>query len=135
MAEVISERTESFHSFWSQIGEPDKLLYSEYFYSFRTCKEHNEAVSHIKLGRYKEAVTLLESLFSAQDKLLTISSVHVLQCLCELVADHRASLSSYCTVFSIKPQTFRLPWCNCREYLQLQTHSKPFYWQDTEATR
>ncbi len=85
-AEVISERTESFHSFLSLIAESDKLLYSEYFYSFLTSEEHNEAVSHIKLGRYKEAVPLLESLFSVQEKLLTISSVHVLQCLCELVA-------------------------------------------------
>ncbi len=48
---------------------------------------------------------------------------------------HRASLSSYCTAFSIKPQTFQLPWRNCREYLQLPTHSNPFYWQYTEATR
>ncbi len=31
----------------------------------------------------------------------------------------RASLSSYCTAFSIKPQTFQLPWRNCREYLQV----------------
>ncbi len=45
---------------------------------------------------------------------------------------HRASLSSYCTAFAFRPQTFQLPWRNCREYLQLPTHSNPFYWQYTE---
>ncbi len=46
----------------------------------------------------------------------------------------RASLSSYCTAFAFKPQTFQLPWRGCKEYLQLPTHSNPFYWQYTEAT-
>ena len=45
----------------------------------------------------------------------------------------RSSLSSYCTAFSYRPQTFPLPWRNCREYLQLPTHSNPFYWQYTES--
>ena len=44
----------------------------------------------------------------------------------------RASLSSYATAFAYRPQTFPLPWRNCREYLQLPTHSLPFYWQYNE---
>ena len=31
----------------------------------------------------------------------------------------RASLSSFCTAFSYRPQTFPLPWRNCKEYLQV----------------
>lgn len=46
----------------------------------------------------------------------------------------RASLSSYATAFSYRPQTFPLPWKNCAEYLQLPTHSLPFYWQYNEET-
>lgn len=33
-----------------------------------------------------------------------------------------------------RPQTFPLPWKNCREYLQLPTHSNPFYWQYNELS-
>ncbi len=90
-AEVITERTEAFHRFLNLIANCDNLLYSEYFYSFLSSEEHNEAVSHIKLGRFEEAVPLLESLFAVQERLLTISSVHVLQCLCELVASLHAA--------------------------------------------
>ena len=43
-----------------QISNCDNLLYSEYFYSFLSSEEHNEAVSHIKLSRYDEAHPLLE---------------------------------------------------------------------------
>ena len=64
----------------------DSLLYSDYFYSFLTSEEHNEAVSHIKLGRYGEAVPLLETIFHIREKLLTASNIMVLLCLCELVA-------------------------------------------------
>eukprot|EP00095_Tigriopus_kingsejongensis_P007584 maker-scaffold506_size152672-snap-gene-0.29 protein:Tk07584 transcript:maker-scaffold506_size152672-snap-gene-0.29-mRNA-1 annotation:"Uncharacterized protein KIAA0195" len=46
----------------------------------------------------------------------------------------RASLSSYATAFSYRPQTFPLAWKNCAEYLQLPTHSLPFYWQYNEET-
>ena len=37
-------------------------------------------------SRYEEAAPLLESIFYVREKLLTLSSIHVLQCLCELVA-------------------------------------------------
>lgn len=85
-AEVITERTEAFHKFLNLIANCDNLLYSEYFYSFLSSEEHNEAVSHIKLSRYAEAAPLLESIFRVREKLLTISNANVLQCLCELVA-------------------------------------------------
>ena len=51
-AEVISERTDAFHKFLNLIANCDNLLYSDYFYSFLSSEEHNEAVSHIKLARY-----------------------------------------------------------------------------------
>lgn len=85
-AEVISERTEAFHKFLNLISSCDSLLYSDYFYSFLTSEEHNEAVSHIKLGRYGEAVPLLETIFYVREKLLTATNIMVLLCLCELVA-------------------------------------------------
>ena len=85
-AEVISERTEAFHKFLNLISSCDSLLYSDYFYSFLTSEEHNEAVSHIKLGRYDEAVNLLETIFHIREKLLTATNIMVLMCLCELVA-------------------------------------------------
>ena len=85
-AEVITERTEAFHKFLNLIANCDNLLYSDYFYSFISSEEHNEAVSHIKLSRYEEAVPLLENIFYVREKLLTVSNIHVLQCLCELVA-------------------------------------------------
>lgn len=85
-AEVITERTEAFHKFLNLIGNCDNLLYSEYFYSFLSSEEHNEAVSHIKLSRYEEAAPLLEKIFAVREKLLTISSVHVMQVLVELVS-------------------------------------------------
>eukprot|EP00094_Tigriopus_californicus_P002240 TCALIF_02161-PA protein Name:"Similar to SNX20 Sorting nexin-20 (Bos taurus)" AED:0.16 eAED:0.16 QI:1/0.5/0/0.66/1/0.66/3/0/405 len=85
-AEVITERTEAFHKFLNLISSCDNLLYSDYFYSFVSSEEHNEAVSHIKLSRYEEAIPLLENIFYVREKLLTLSSIHVLQCLCELVA-------------------------------------------------
>ncbi len=59
-AEVISERTDAFNKFLTLIANCDSLLYSDYFYSFLSSEEHNEAVSHIKLGRYGDAVPLLE---------------------------------------------------------------------------
>ena len=85
-AEVITERTEAFHKFLNLIANCDNLLYSDYFYSFLSSEEHNEAISHIKLLRYEEATPLLEKIFTVREKLLTISNIHVLQCLCELVA-------------------------------------------------
>lgn len=85
-AEVISERTEAFHKFLNLMSNCDSLLYSDYFYSFLTSEEHNEAVSHIKLGRFGEAVPLLETIFHIREKLLTASNIMVLLCLCELVA-------------------------------------------------
>merc|ERR1712018_1015896 len=85
-AEVISERTETFHKFLNLMSNCDSLLYSDYFYSFLTSEEHNEAVSHIKLGRFGEAVPLLETIFHIREKLLTASNIMVLLCLCELVA-------------------------------------------------
>ena len=51
-AEVISERTDAFHKFLNLIANCDNLLYSDYFYSFLSSEEHNEAVSHLKLARY-----------------------------------------------------------------------------------
>lgn len=83
---MISERTEAFHKFLNLIANCDNLLYSRYFYDFLSSEEHNEAVSHIKLGRYEEAAPLLENIFYVREKLLTIGSPEVLQCLCELVA-------------------------------------------------
>lgn len=44
----------------------------------------------------------------------------------------RASLSSYCTAYSYRPLTVPLPWSTVKEYLQLPTHSLPFYWHYTE---
>merc|ERR1712111_202954 len=85
-AEVISERTDAFHKFLNLIANCDNLLYSEYFYSFLSSEEHNEAVSHIKLGRYAEATPLLQSIFYVREKLLSVASIHVLLVACELVA-------------------------------------------------
>ena len=85
-AEVISERTDAFHKFLNLIANCDNLLYSDYFYSFLSSEEHNEAVSHLKLARYAEATPLLESIFYVREKLLSIASIHVLLCVCELVA-------------------------------------------------
>jgi len=94
-AEVISERTDAFHKFLNLIANCDNLLYSEYFYSFLSSEEHNEAVSHIKLGRYAEATPLLQSIFYVREKLLSVASIHVLLVACELVACLAAcSLSS-----------------------------------------
>lgn len=39
----------------------------------------------------------------------------------------RASLSSYCTAFSYRPLILPLPWTSMVEYLQLPSHSLPFY--------
>ena len=47
---------------------------------------------------------------------------------------HRASLSSYCTAFSYRPLTFPIPRRGGKEYLQMPTHSLPFYWQYSEGT-
>ena len=85
-AEVISERTDAFHKFLNLIANCDNLLYSDYFFSFLSSEEHNEAVSHLKLARYAEAIPLLESVFYVREKLLSISNIHVLVCACELVA-------------------------------------------------
>ena len=85
-AEVISERTDAFHKFLNLIANCDNLLYSDYFYSFLSSEEHNEAVSHLKLARFSEAIPLLESIFYVREKLLSISNIHVLLCSCELVA-------------------------------------------------
>jgi len=46
--------------FLNLIAGCENLLYSEHFYSFLCSEEHNEAVSHLKLGRYEEAAPLLE---------------------------------------------------------------------------
>jgi hypothetical protein len=43
----------------------------------------------------------------------------------------RASLSSYCTAFSYRPMVMPLPWTSIGEYLQLPSHSLPFYWQNS----
>lgn len=69
--------TEAFHKFLNLISSCDSLLYSDYFYSFLTSEEHNEAVSHIKLGRYGEAVNLLETIFHIREKLLTATNIMV----------------------------------------------------------
>lgn len=50
-AEVITERTDSFHKFLNLIAQNDKLLYSDYFHAFLCSDEQNEAVSNIKLGK------------------------------------------------------------------------------------
>jgi len=47
---------------------------------------------------------------------------------------HRASLSSYCTAFSYRPLTFPIPRRGGKEYLQMPTHSMPFYWQYAEGS-
>ena len=49
---MISERTDAFHKFLNLIANCDNLLYSDYFYSFLSSEEHNEAVRHLKLARY-----------------------------------------------------------------------------------
>ena len=85
-AEVISERTDAFHKFLNLIANCDNLLYSDYFYSFLSSEEHNEAVSHLKLARYAEATPLLQSIFYVREKLLSIASIHVFLVTCELVA-------------------------------------------------
>ena len=41
----------------------------------------------------------------------------------------RASLSSYCTAFSYRPLLTKLPWQDVPDYLQLPTHTHPFYSQ------
>jgi len=93
-AEVISERTDAFHKFLNLIANCDNLLYSDYFYSFLSSEEHNEAVSHLKLARYTEAIPLLESIFYVREKLLSVGSIHVLLCSCELVACLSADVTS-----------------------------------------
>ena len=74
---TFSQGTEAFHKFLNLISSCDSLLYSDYFYSFLTSEEHNEAVSHIKLGRYGEAVNLLETIFHIREKLLTATNIMV----------------------------------------------------------
>lgn len=93
-AEVISERTDAFHKFLNLIASCDNLLYSDYFYSFLSSEEHNEAVSHLKLARYSEAIPLLESIFYVREKLLSVGSIHVLLCSCELIACLSAEVTS-----------------------------------------
>jgi hypothetical protein len=44
----------------------------------------------------------------------------------------RASLSSYCTAFSYRPLLVPLPWKDVHDYLQLPSHTYPFYWQNAE---
>ena len=44
----------------------------------------------------------------------------------------RASLSSYCTAFSYRPLLMPLPWKDVHDYLQLPSHTYPFYWQNAE---
>ena len=44
----------------------------------------------------------------------------------------RASLSSYCTAFSYRPLLMPLPWKDVDDYLQLPSHTYPFYWQYTD---
>ena len=74
---ILFSGTEAFHKFLNLISSCDSLLYSDYFYSFLTSEEHNEAVSHIKLGRYGEAVNLLETIFHIREKLLTATNIMV----------------------------------------------------------
>ena len=81
-AEVISERTEAFHKFLNLIANCDSLLYSDYFYSFLGSEEHNEAVSHIKLNRYGDALPLLEVSF------ISFSHIHEFLRLKCLLPDH-----------------------------------------------
>lgn len=90
-AEVIAERTEAFHKFLNLIANCDNLLYSDYFYSFLSSEEHNEAVSHIKLSRYEEAIPLLENIFYVREKLLSIANIHVLQVKFTLVTSNFSS--------------------------------------------
>ena len=85
-AEVISERTDAFHKFLNLVAVSDKLLYSEYFHGFLCSDEQNEAVSYIKLGNYREAAPLLETIFYVREKLFTLSHIAVLECVIELVA-------------------------------------------------
>ena len=124
-AEVISERTEAFHKFLNLISSCDSLLYSDYFYSFLTSEEHNEAVSHIKLGKYGEAVPLLETIFYIREKLLTASNIMVLLVLCELVSclaaiERTEEAFAYTQVIFI--QDFIL-FCLNQNYLSLRSWS------------
>ena len=73
----ILRHPEAIYNFLNLISSCDSLLYSDYFYSFLTSEEHNEAVSHIKLGRYGEAVNLLETIFHIREKLLTATNIMV----------------------------------------------------------
>ena len=77
-AEVISERTDAFHKFLNLIANCDNLLYSDYFYSFLSSEEHNEAVSHLKLARYINNKVLYELLYNSyfqyhSDSIISVS--------------------------------------------------------------
>ena len=49
---------------------------------------------HVFISRYTEAIPLLESIFYVREKLLSVGSIHVLLCSCELVACLSADVTS-----------------------------------------
>ena len=49
---------------------------------------------HLLISRYTEAIPLLESIFYVREKLLSVGSIHVLLCSCELVACLSADVTS-----------------------------------------
>ena len=85
-ARTVTERTNAFHKLLNLVATLDKILYSECFQRFLYQAELSEAVSNIKLGKFKEAAHLLETIFYIKEKLLTVSHVTVFEALMELVA-------------------------------------------------
>ena len=85
-AQIVTERTDAFHKMLNLIAASDRLLYSECFQRFLCKTELSEAVSYIKLGKFKEAAGLLETIFYIREKLLTVSHITVFETVMELVA-------------------------------------------------
>ena len=85
-AQIVTERTDAFHKFLNLVAASDRLLYSECFQRFLCKVELSEAVSYIKLGKFKEAAELLETIFFIREKLLTVSHISVFETVMELVA-------------------------------------------------
>ena len=85
-ARTVTERTNAFHKLLNLIANTDNILYSECFQRFLYQAELSEAVSNLKLGKFKEAAHLLETIFYIKEKLLTVSHVTVFEALMELVA-------------------------------------------------
>ena len=85
-ARTVTERTDAFHKLLNLIAASDRLLYSECFQRFLAKAKLSEAVSNIKLGKFKEAAGLLETIFYIREKLLTISHITVFETVMELVA-------------------------------------------------